>query len=585
MQADPDLTTGMIVHTNGFSTSGDGKAAWYKIKSSGTANGSTILALQNSLKAIQISENDSIATADIQDSAVTSAKIADDSVITTKILDNAVTTTKIADDSVTANKLADDAINAMPTMSTSIRGVAKIGAGLAMNGDALELDGSGDIATAVTSWLNAHPEATTTVQDGSITDEKLEPNGILSSVKSITNSHVLTRSSQGAANFDCNISVGDILHLKSNSESDILVRLRENSETSTFLQVITLHAGVETYVKATTDAGNITCFFYGNGGSIDIEFGSLLNINIQNNTNTNNIANIQNDIYHTYTAEDAVDGYCNEHSTNIATSNVGKLLVIPVEAGNRYHINVKIYGYMGAYNITDEYGAIIMWSTNENFGNATVHKVYDEVITIPSGGKLLYLSSETSYGLTAKQMPVIENVSHTLENASMFRYLYPSAICIGDSTTQGVGYTRQYFTYPIFLGKIMQADVTNAGESSTGAKMWWNSHHGEYDYSNYYMAIINLGTNYGLTDTLDADTISGDYTTYADTNTGKYCAIIEEILDQNPNCNIFLAYPQCRTGLVESDETMEETNLTITCSVIDQIAEKYNLDVLDDRIH
>lgn len=57
MQADPDLTTNMIVHTNGFNTSGDGKAAWYKIKSSGTANGTTILALQNGLKAVQISEN------------------------------------------------------------------------------------------------------------------------------------------------------------------------------------------------------------------------------------------------------------------------------------------------------------------------------------------------------------------------------------------------------------------------------------------------------------------------------------------------------------------------------------------------
>ena len=110
MQADPDLTTNMIVHTNGFSTSGDGKAAWYKIKSSGTANGTTILALQNGLKAVQISENNSVATANIQDGAVTD------------------------------QKLASNAVNAMPTMTASNRGVAKVGTGLTVIDDALGLD-------------------------------------------------------------------------------------------------------------------------------------------------------------------------------------------------------------------------------------------------------------------------------------------------------------------------------------------------------------------------------------------------------------------------------------------------------------
>ena len=106
----------------------------------------------------------------ILDGAVTESKIADNAITTNKIIDNSVTTNKIADDSVTADKLSADAI---PTMSASVKGIAKVGAGLSMNGDALELDGSGDIATAVTSYLNAHPETTTTVQDGSITTDKL----------------------------------------------------------------------------------------------------------------------------------------------------------------------------------------------------------------------------------------------------------------------------------------------------------------------------------------------------------------------------------------------------------------------------
>lgn len=46
-----DLATDMICHTNGFHTSGDGGAAFYEIKSTGTANAMDIIACQNSLLA------------------------------------------------------------------------------------------------------------------------------------------------------------------------------------------------------------------------------------------------------------------------------------------------------------------------------------------------------------------------------------------------------------------------------------------------------------------------------------------------------------------------------------------------------
>lgn len=51
MQAAANLFAGMVAHTNGFHTSGDGGAAYYTISASGTANGMDVLALQNSLYA------------------------------------------------------------------------------------------------------------------------------------------------------------------------------------------------------------------------------------------------------------------------------------------------------------------------------------------------------------------------------------------------------------------------------------------------------------------------------------------------------------------------------------------------------
>lgn len=121
----------------------------------------------------------------IEDESITTDDIADLAITTPKIADLAINTPKIADNAVTADKVASSAADGLRIMSTTQLGVAKVGAGLAMNNDALELNG-GNIAPAVTAWLNAHPEATTTVQDNSITDAKLvQSGGILEEVDSL----------------------------------------------------------------------------------------------------------------------------------------------------------------------------------------------------------------------------------------------------------------------------------------------------------------------------------------------------------------------------------------------------------------
>lgn len=58
MAAATDLAVDMICHTNGFHTSGDGGAAFYEIKSTGTANAMDIIACQDSLLAHLVVENE-----------------------------------------------------------------------------------------------------------------------------------------------------------------------------------------------------------------------------------------------------------------------------------------------------------------------------------------------------------------------------------------------------------------------------------------------------------------------------------------------------------------------------------------------
>lgn len=56
MQADTTLTAGMICHTLGFHAAGDGGAAWYKVESSGTANGMDVLALSSGVASLLIND-------------------------------------------------------------------------------------------------------------------------------------------------------------------------------------------------------------------------------------------------------------------------------------------------------------------------------------------------------------------------------------------------------------------------------------------------------------------------------------------------------------------------------------------------
>lgn len=152
-------------------------------------------------------EDDSITNLKLKDGSVNSRTIEDESVTTDDIADLAVTTSKIADNAVNALKVASSAADGLRTMSTTQPGVAKVGAGLAIDNGFLELDGNGDIATAVRTWLNAHPEATTTVQDNSITDQKLADDQVLYTIAAAADA------AAGAKNLMKRVAIGDEVSL------------------------------------------------------------------------------------------------------------------------------------------------------------------------------------------------------------------------------------------------------------------------------------------------------------------------------------------------------------------------------------
>lgn len=180
---------------------------------------------------------------------------------------------------------------------------------------------------------------------------------------------------------------------------------------------------------------------------------------------------------------------------------------------------------------------------------------------------------------------IYEKTSLNSENILLIKNIFLSVIfqnilCIGDSLTEGDYGSYPEGTvnlheknYPYFLSKITNAKVTNAGSSGASASSYFNNNLKEINTEEKYDCIyILLGTNGGLTDTIDSDTASGDYNTYTN-QTGKYCAIIEWCKEKFPDAKIFLINLPYNSRLEAWTEMIND--------IIQKIGDKYRVPVVD----
>ena len=174
-------------------------------------------------------------------------------------------------------------------------------------------------------------------------------------------------------------------------------------------------------------------------------------------------------------------------------------------------------------------------------------------------------------------------------------------ICIGDSLTQGdYGTTAEQKSggkytdirdenYPYFFAKLLglvnNVQVLNFGKSGTTPKTWysnkWAEVSGDFAYSKNKRIIVPImfGANGGFTDTIETDTASGDYTTYADTVVGWYCRIIEQIMELSNGMAEIIIFA---TPYVDPERSLTSYNNALTANPISKkIAEKYNLPFVD----
>ena len=173
----------------------------------------------------------------------------------------------------------------------------------------------------------------------------------------------------------------------------------------------------------------------------------------------------------------------------------------------------------------------------------------------------------------------IKRLGNVYKSADIKKWAYSlwDVLCCGDSLTAGNCYINGYGgnaidqNYPRMLGRMLDCNVKNGGDSGASTSQWYNNKMPTYTLTDYDTFIIWLGTNGGLTDTLATDVDPYvDYNDFATTETGYYCKIIAKIKDLNPDAMIVLINVYATSG------DLAETNLTI-----EHIAQKYSLPVVD----
>ena len=171
----------------------------------------------------------------------------------------------------------------------------------------------------------------------------------------------------------------------------------------------------------------------------------------------------------------------------------------------------------------------------------------------------------------------IENKLPITENSKILHCGF-----IGDSLTEGDygsldgSINKHDLNYPYYFKQVTGWTGTNFGKCGWTTKDVWERIVSTMNLGiKYNIFIIMLGTNGGLTDTIDADCNGNDYNNYAETQTGSYCKIVEHIIKNCPTAQIFLCTPPYNNKIGKCEYIVETGN------VVKKIAQKYNIQVID----
>ena len=454
---------------------------------------------------------------------VTSDLLGSTSVTTAKLASSAITSAKIEDGAVTSSKLADKA--AIQTINGFNGNIS----------DHVDANPSGNPASANTGeWYY------------DIETADIKSNNVVTSGGNIIHNQLRTYNGFGSG-FDNDVSFDQYAHSYIDVPAGMIKIGNQKAVTKEIEQAASMR-----YLPMTVSFGNND--YSGEDVTITVEF-MLQGLNGDTTNKTGIILNTVQDASHTYFG-------------NPAQTFKKASVVFQVNKVYRMRLILK--------NLVSNPTSISHILT---FTNQTTFNIIYSRFSVTKGAHQLsdipLTKKENAAGLDVDISSLDTRVSNLETRKFEFSELFSKALFAGDSLTVGhyydnnntsKGYAVQ--NYPYYMNKKHGWDILVKAVGGMDAKSWWNSY-GSDDYSDCDVCFLWLGTNNGLTDTLDTDVNPyDDPSNYANTNTGKYCRIIEKLKLDNSYMKIFLL-------------KIFSSNSETTNSVIDKIATKYSLDVLD----
>ena len=251
-------------------------------------------------------------------------------------------------------------------------------------------------------------------------------------------------------------------------------------------------------------------------------------------------------------------GYYLTGNSDSYISNVSFKYSDPVYIDKKCKISIFARGYSTAVNILSKA------SNNKGY--------YKEIIRSDDSTAKWYSAVITpGYYIICCSIlvdPIILTSPVESENTCLLS-MFDKLICCGDSLTYGLVYTsastyrQAYSPYPATLEKLSGTPSESLARSGANTKEWYE--HFENDLNKNGLYIIFLGTNGGLTDTMDTDCPGTDIANYnSGSNTGCY-AIILRTLQINKQPFVCIKPP---------------TANTITNSVIEKMGTKFSCPVI-----
>lgn len=442
------------------------------------------------------------------------------------------------------------------------------------------------IRSAVNAWLANHPEATTTVQDGAISAAKLAPAvrenveavpglkqdlnyAIPSYVKECTEGRYV-RWDTGATDvgtgwklIEFPVYEGETFNYNYTRTSPDTRGLAFYNAGGTFIsgvqaistpQEITVPPNAvlckASFTRELTDVNVVTNVFelkseIADAKSIGLDAKNSVNILSNGLYRKTKVTNF-NTLTGSYIRADGTIG-------NSSTQNV---MYFMCDKNTTFHITTR----------SQNAGFRLSLATTPPRQNGTT---YDVVLApnqmeanITSDESAVYVCFSVLIAETSINVEKFETEGQYILAGLNPLYAFTNITCIGDSLTHGVvttdshgGYRIAKHPYPMVLQRIVGATVEEIAHGGYGATDWWNEYADKITSKTNQLAIVFLGTNDGLTDTVSTDCAGDDYTSYANTNTGNYGKIVAKL--KSVGAKIILV--QCFTG----DGVLANTNKAI----------------------